>query len=431
MRSLKYAHGWAAYGGQVYGAYHPLQHPHGSSSGSAVAVDLGLAAMAIGTETDGSITLPSHRNSIVGIKPTVGLVSRDLVIPISEKQDTVGPMTGTVRDGAEVLQIIAGEDARDNYTSAIPPGEKDYVAACRYDALNGTRLGVPWNAIEAIMQREEGLQYEFRTFLDALQLMKAAGAEIVDANFTMVEEQLTNDGESVVLNADFLTNLAGYLAQLSSNPHSLKTLHDVQEFTRQHKLEAWPERGDDVWVDALREQGWNNTDPRYWPVYQRNLHLTGPGGLLGALERHDLDAVVMPTSTCRIWAALPGSPIVSVPMGFHPADASPTWYKRGDMVLTGPNVPFGLAFLGKHWDEEGLIGLAYAYEQRTKVRGTVKQWVRPHTELGQQSCSASMEPHTILGVDVLVCSAKGQGASEGSGWFIQLETAHDPEQYNI
>lgn len=382
MRSRYYGHGWSAYGGQCTSAYHALQDPYGSSSGSAVAADLGLAALTIGTETDGSITMPAHRNNLVGIKPTVGLVSRDLVIPISERQDTVGPMAGTVRDAAAVLQILAGEDSRDNYTSTIPPGEKDYLAACDEGALKGARIGVPWNAIHAVLKGAPELRYEFDTFLDALRTMEDAGADIVSANFTMVEETLADDGEDVVLNADFLTNLAEYLSQLSHNPNNVTSLADVQTFTRYHDdREDWPHRDDSIWIETLEKQGWGNTDPRFWPVYQRNLHLSGPGGLLGALERNDLDAVVMPTSVSPKWAAMPGSPIISVPMGYHPADAPVTMRPRGDLVRTGPGVPFGMAFMGKYWSEERLIGLAYGFERRTMVREQGERYLQPRTEL--------------------------------------------------
>lgn len=379
MRSGNISSGWSSYGGQSLAAYHPLQDPSRSSSGSGIAADLGFAFATLGTETDGSIVNPSHRNNIVGIKPTVGLTSRDLVIPISERQDTVGPMAGNVRDAALVLQVIAGEDRNDNYTSAIPD-IPDYVAACDTYAIHGARIGVPRNVIE--LMKTSAAAPEIEAFEAAIELLTNAGAVIVDADFTMAEEAMADPGHGMVLNADFISNVASYLSKLSSNPHQIYTLEDIRAFTHRTPEERWPDYGTEIWDDALDVQGWNNTDPRFWPTYQRNLFLAREGGVLGAIERHELDAVILPTSMASTWAATSGAPIVTVPMGFHPADAEITYHRRGDLVNTGPMVPFGLSFLGKHWTEEALIGLAYGFEQRTTIRGEGRPFVRPSAELG-------------------------------------------------
>ncbi len=147
-RSDNTSNGWSAYGGQTYAAYYPGQDPSGSSSGSGVSSSIGLALAALGTETSGSILSPSDVNNLVGIKPTVGLTSRYLVIPISQHQDTIGPMARSVKDAAYVLQAIAGPDEHDNYTSAIPGPLPDYVAACDYSAFSGARIGVARNVLE-------------------------------------------------------------------------------------------------------------------------------------------------------------------------------------------------------------------------------------------------------------------------------------------
>lgn len=157
FRSTNSSNGWSAHGGQTYAAYYPDQDPSGSSSGSGVASALGLALASLGTETDGSIVSPSDANNLVGIKPTVGLTSRFLVIPISQHQDTVGPMARTVKDAAYLLAAIAGKDTNDNYTSAIPYDPlPDYVAACNFSALAGKRLGVPRNVIEFFSDNTTG-----------------------------------------------------------------------------------------------------------------------------------------------------------------------------------------------------------------------------------------------------------------------------------
>ncbi|KIW07331.1 uncharacterized protein PV09_02181 [Verruconis gallopava] len=381
-RSSNTSNGWSALGGQVYAAYYPKQDPSGSSSGSGVASSIGLAVASLGTETDGSIVSPSSQNNIVGIKPTVGLTSRSLVIPISEHQDTIGPMARTVKDAAYVLQAIAGYDPSDNYTSAIPDSGRlpDYVAACNYSALLGARIGIPRNVIDLLSDNTTGPQTD--AFERAIAVLRAAGATIVDdANFTAAAEFLNSTSETEVLNADFIVNLASYLAALTYNPNKVTSLEEVRQFTQQFPLEDYPDRNTAIWDDALDSQRYNNTDPRFWAAYQRDLYFGGDGGLLGTLESNKLDAVILPTNFASSWAAVIGAPIVTVPMGFYPWDSEVIWNSRGDLVSLGPNVPFGLSFLGAKWSEATLIGLAYAFEQRTMVRNKVRPYIVPNIEL--------------------------------------------------
>ncbi|KAF6835081.1 glutamyl-tRNA amidotransferase subunit a [Colletotrichum plurivorum] len=384
-RSTNSSNGWSAYGGQVYAAYHPQQDPSGSSSGSGVASDLGLALASLGTETDGSIVSPSQRNNLVGIKPTVGLTSRHLVIPISEHQDTIGPMARTVKDAAYILQAIAGVDPKDNYTSAIPNNGTipNYPAACDTYALRGARIGVPRNAIALFSDNTTTTETD--AFEKALGILKSAGATVVDTNFTAAEQLVQSKSEMIVLNADFITNLATYLASLSSNPNNLTSLAAVRNFTRSFPAEGYPDRDTGIWDTALDEQGFNNTDPRFWAALQESEYLGGEGGLLGALARDGLDAVVMPTSFSSTWAAIVGAPIVTVPLGFYPANATVVKNRRGNLVDTGPHVPFGISFLGAKFEEAKLIGLAYAYEQRTQTRSKVRPYIVPNVEIGDHA----------------------------------------------
>ena len=178
-RSLNTSNGWSATGGQTRGGYHAGQDPSGSSSGSGVAASLGLAWAAVGTETAGSILQPSGKNNIVGIKPSVGLTSRYLVIPISEHQDTVGPMARTVRDAALLLGVIAGVDGRDNYTSAIPfDSIPDYVAACDINALQGKRIGISRLLLDFPTIKDD--TYLRAAFNASLDVLREAGAIVVD-----------------------------------------------------------------------------------------------------------------------------------------------------------------------------------------------------------------------------------------------------------
>ncbi|KAK5655081.1 hypothetical protein OQA88_5980 [Cercophora sp. LCS_1] len=388
FRSSNSSSGWSAHGGQVMGSYVENQDPSGSSSGSGVATALGLAAACLGTETDGSILSPSHRNNIVGIKPTVGLTSRDLVIPISEHQDTIGPMARTVKDAAYVLQAIAGQDVNDNYTSAIPdsiPALPDYVAACDADALSGARLGVPSNAIELFLEFFDTAQPEVDAFVAATRTIADAGAVVVQGtNFTNLTEWANSDAETIVLRADFITNLAAYLRQLTTNPNNITSLADVRRFTQTvlPGPEEFPSRDTATWDQALDPvSGFNNSDPRFFPSLQENLFLGGEGGLFGALDRHNLDAIILPTLFASGFAAIVGAPVVTVPLGFYPAGAPVTRNSRGNLVDTAPNIPFGFSFLGRRFDEAKLIGFAYAFEQRHQIRNRVPPLVVPKTEV--------------------------------------------------
>ncbi|QDS68609.1 hypothetical protein FKW77_001195 [Venturia effusa] len=381
-RSFNSSNGWSALGGQVYGAYYPKQDPSGSSSGSGVSSAIGLAAACLGTETDGSIVSPSENSNLVGIKPTVGLTSRNLVIPISEHQDTIGPMARTVKDAAYILQAIAGVDVYDNYTSAIPNNGviPDYVAACNISAFSGARIGVPRNVLSLFSDNTTGPLLD--AFDKAIGTMQVAGATIVDnTNFTAAEALLNSPIETFILNADFISNLASYLSLLTYNPNNVTSLADVWNFTHADLLEAWPERDTGIWDQALFIQGWNNTDPRFWDAYQLGQYYGGVGGLFGAISNYSLDAVILPTSFASRWAAVVGAPIVTVPLGFYPDGTPVTMNRRGDLVALAPRIPFGLSFLGARFTETKLIGFGYAFEQRTMVRNMVEPYIVPNIEL--------------------------------------------------
>ncbi|KAM4058943.1 amidase [Hirsutella rhossiliensis] len=359
--------------------------PQGSSSGSAVATDLGLAWAAIGTETVGSILAPSHRSGIVGIKPTVGLTSRDLVIPISERQDSVGSMARTVRDAAYILQAIAGSDPRDTYTSAIP-NVPNYLDALNGKGLKRARIGVPWNAINLTIEGSEAkLSPELDAFKKALEVLTEAGATVVETDFSMAQEILLAPQHTRY--ADFPANLAAYLAELTSSPSNVHTLADVREWTRNSPLEEYPDRNTRIWdhiLDAKKPR--SNTSKGFLKWHQKSLKLAGPGGLLGALDRDDLNAVVMPTISAPFWASTIGAPGITVPMGNYLETAPVYRDAPRKLVDTGPSVPFGLTFLGRQWSEAQLIGLAYDFEQRTRVRGRVRPKVVPSAELNTAVC---------------------------------------------
>jgi amidase len=381
FRSSNSSNGWSAYGGQTYGAYFPGQDPSGSSSGSGVASSLGLALASLGTETSGSILSPCDVNNLACVKPSVGLTSRALVVPISEHQDTVGPMARTIKDAAYLLAAIAGKDPNDNYTSAIPfDAIPDYVGACDFGALKGKRLGVPRNVIE--------VSNETRPIVDAfnaaIKLMEAAGATVVDnTNFTGYLALATGNTSDIVLGADFYTDLyKEYLSKLTTNPTGVESVADIRNFTQRTPIEDYPDRDTAVWDAIVNEtNNYGNTDPRFWAAYQLGLYLAGPLGLTGALKNYSLDALILPTTFAPFVPAVLGTPVVTVPLGAAPPNTPVVKNDRGDLNATGPNLPFGLSFLAEKFSEAKLIGLAYAYEQRTMVRTKVEPYIQPTTEL--------------------------------------------------
>ncbi|KAL8803436.1 MAG: hypothetical protein Q9200_006216 [Gallowayella weberi] len=381
FRSFNSTNGWSAYGGQTIGAYYPQQDPSGSSSGSAVASSIGLALATLGSETSGSILSPSEVNNLVGIKPTVGLTSRALVIPISERQDTVGPMARTVKDAAYLLQAIAGKDQNDNYTLAQPfQSPPDYVGACNYSSFRGKRIGIPRN----IITPGAGDEPVLAAFEKAIQTIGRAGATVVDnVNITAfaLDRYLNSNASLIVLEADFLSDLPkNYLSQLATNPNNVQDLAGIRNFTQRFPPEDYPDRDTAIFDGAL-DLGFDNTSPEFWALYQENVEIAGRQGILGVLTNYSLDALILPTEFSPGLPALVGTPVVTVPLGSFPANTTVVRNRRGTLVERGPNVPFGLSFIGPAWSEASLIGYAYAFEQRTMVRTQVLPYLVPQTEL--------------------------------------------------
>ncbi|KAJ6440092.1 amidase [Purpureocillium lavendulum] len=213
VRGTNIPNGWSAHGGQTVGAYYPGQDPLGSSSGSAVAASLGLTWAALGTETAGSIISASYVANVVGIRPSVGLTSRYLVIPISERLDTVGPMARTVKDAAYLLSAIAGKDTKDAYTKEIPFDKvPNYVASCKDSGLSGRRLGVPRSQFKNKASSPAMVEFD-----RALKTIRDAGAEVIDVELSganYLNEHAPN-AFADVLGDDFFTNLPDYLSKLT------------------------------------------------------------------------------------------------------------------------------------------------------------------------------------------------------------------------
>jgi amidase len=362
FRSTKSTSGWSGRGGQVKNPYVLDRNPCGSSSGTGAAIAANLAAIGVGTETDGSIVCPSSVSGLVGIKPTVGLVSRSGIIPISHSQDTAGPMTRTVADAAVLLTAMTGVDPRDAATKRSPAVAKaserqtDYSAALDADALKGARIGVA-------RKRYFGYSPSTDRVIDAaLAAMKQRGATIVDPADIPTAGKL-DDCEIVVLTYEFKADLNAYLGALSPSAkvHSLEELIAFNEREREREM---PYFGQELLVNAQKK------GPLTAPAYTRALATCRSNartlGIDAVMTRLKLDALVAPTGSPS-WptdlingdhflgasstpAAVAGYPSITVPAG----------EVRG--------LPVGLAFIGRPWTEAKLIALAYAFEQATHHR---------------------------------------------------------------
>jgi amidase len=355
MRSSASISGWSAVGGQTLNPYALDRNPCGSSSGSAAAVAAGLTEAAIGTETDGSITCPASLNGIVGLKPTVGLVSRTHIVPISHSQDTAGPMAKDVRTAARVLQAIAGSDPSDPATAAADAHRSDYLAALRPDALRGVRIGVlrfvgPWSAeVDAL-------------FAQALTVLRAQGATLVDIS-TMKDRDKIGPAELTVLLTELKADMNAYLRDVPGHAGP-RTLADLIAFNKSHPREL-ALFGQDSFEKAEHTTGL--ADPTYLAARALSLRLAGHDGIDAMLAANHVSALIAPTMP-PAWKidAVNGDQIG----GGGPADLAAV---AGYPHLTVPmgavqGLPVGLSFIGPAWSEATLLGLGYAYEQAAHVR---------------------------------------------------------------
>ncbi|KAK8006967.1 hypothetical protein PG989_000957 [Apiospora arundinis] len=405
--------GWSARGGQTYGAYVRGQTACGSSSGSGVAAGLGLAAATLGTETAGSITCPASFGNAVGVKPTVGLTSRFGVVPITPRQDTVGPLAQSVADAAVVLEVIAGRDVeRDNYTEAqpwaVPP---KYTEALNASALRGKRIGVLWydGGIGIGMGGYWANKKQIRRLFDAaLDDLREAGAELVDVPVRNGDR--TSDGvlyvpmrnESDYIHPDLKEALARYYDNLEDVEGDDEFSGKQAPVIRTHTqllacLRTEPrERGGEYSFESIATIAEENAPLKpaggieAWETYVNVSTATG-SLLWNPLRGQHLDGLVMYMDLAIVLTAAPGMPIVTVPIGGLGDDAHTVYTTdekgREDLLpklITGaPGMPQGLSFVGERWSEMDLIGFAYAYEQASQRRRTLTPWVRMENDLEQ------------------------------------------------
>lgn len=324
-RSLSMPQGWSARGGQGYGAYFELQNPYGSSTGSAVATSLGLALASLGTETTTSLIGPAHVANCVAIKPTVGLTSQHLVIPLSSHQDSVGPIARTVKDAAYLLSAIAGPDQHDSYTSEIPfTRVPDYAGACQMTGLHGKRIGIVLNPSEFadVADHDPSTLASFAAFNESLSVLRAAGAELVEGiSLPGLSSSDLTLMQMVIILADFRADLPKYLAQLRPNPNKIRTLKDVFSFIKRSRREK-PDLDDAGLLGWAVEEAPEVESPEFLGNWTTARQQAGEGGIVGALSQHSLDAIVMPSMYAAMAAEIPGTPVVILPLGEVP-DNSP------------------------------------------------------------------------------------------------------------
>ena len=357
FRSTHSTSGWSGRGGQTKNPYALDRNTSGSSSGSGASIAANLAAVAVGTETDGSIVSPSNVNGLVGIKPTLGLLSRSGIVPIAHSQDTAGPMTRTVADAAALLGAMAGADADDPATRKSTAA--DYTASLDPHGLKGARLGVVRNKYFGYSPAAD------RIAEAAIAEMKKQGATIVDpANIVTLGK--FDDGEFEVLLYEFKADLNKYLTWLgaASPVHSLK---DVIDFNDAHKDQEMPYFGQEIMTMA--EKKGPLTSAKYTAALARNRQMARALGIDATMRKYSLDALVAPTGG-PAWLtdlangdssfANASAPSTVTSVAGYPHITVPAGYARG--------LPVGISFFGRAWSEATLIKLAYAYEQATKHR---------------------------------------------------------------
>ncbi len=356
IRSTHSTSGWSARGGLTKNPYALDRNTSGSSSGSGAALSANLCAVAIGTETDGSVVSPSSLNGVVGIKPTVGLVSRTGIIPISHSQDTAGPMARTVKDAAILLGAMAGIDPEDDATrDKERVAYSDYTKFLSDDGLKGTRIGIVRKYFGFLPSVDKIME-------SSLEILRKNGAVLIDP----VEiESLGkfDDSELTVLLYELKADMKAYLDR-RGNDKSIHTLKDIIEFNKKHESDEMPYFKQELFLQA--EEKGPLTDDEYIEALVKNHRLTRDEGIDLVMDKYNLDALVAPTDSpawmtdlvdgdhflggCSSLAAVAGYPHITVPAGF----------------VFG--LPIGISFFGRAWSESELLNIAYGFEQVSKAR---------------------------------------------------------------
>ena len=358
MRSSRSTSGWSGRGGQTKNPYALDRNCSGSSSGSGAAVAASSAAVAVGSETDGSIVSPSSLCGLVGLKPTLGLISRDGIVPISHSQDTAGPMTRTVTDAAILLTALAGEDSRDAATAGTKQHATDYTKFLDKNGLKGARIGVVRNAMSSNMRQQ--------AIVDAaLDVLKQQGAVLIDVEVPNMDKY--GNTETDVLLYELKADLNSYLAEFGKGS-AATSLAAVIEFNQKNRAKEMPYFDQELMVKA-QEKG-DLSSPEYLAALKNNHQYSRTEGIDQVMKEHQLDALFAST----------GGPafITDYVNGDHTIDgfSSPAAV-AGYPHITVPaglfaGLPVGVSFVAGAYAEGTIIKLAYAYEQASKKRSAPK-----------------------------------------------------------
>ena len=356
FRSSHSSSGWSGRGGQTKNPYVLDRNPCGSSSGTGAAVSANLSAIGIGTETDGSVVCPANANSLVGIKPTLGLISRAGIIPIAHSQDTAGPMCRTVTDAAILLGALTGIDSRDDVTKAsVGKSFADYAKFLDANGLKGARIGVHRKGFGF----NDGVD---KLLGDCIDIMKRRGATIIDPADIPTQGKF-DDSELEVLLYEFKADLNSYLASLGPRA-PVKSLKEIIDFNEQYRDREMPYFGQDLFIKAQAKGPL--TDKAYRNALAKDQRMSRKEGIDFVMDKNKLDALIAPTggpAWTTDWvngdhftggystaSAVAGYPHITVPAGY----------------VFG--LPVGISFFGRAWSEPTLIKFAYAFEQATKAR---------------------------------------------------------------
>jgi amidase len=368
FRSSHSSSGWSGRGGQTKNPYVLDRNPCGSSSGTGAAIAANLTAIGVGTETDGSVVCPSNANSLVGIKPTLGLISRAGIIPIAHSQDTAGPMCRTVRDAAILLGALAGVDARDEATNvSARKSSSDYTRFLDPVGLKGARIGVQRksfgfnDAVDKVMN-------------ECIAVIKRSGATVIDPADIPTQGKF-DDTELEVLLYEFKADLNKYLASLGPGA-PVKSLKDIIDFNEKNRDRELPYFGQDIMIKAQAKGPL--TEKKYRDALAKNHLMSRTQGIDAVMVKNKLDAIIAPTG---------GPPW---PTDLANGDHFTGGYSTASAVAGYPHItvpagyvfgmPVGISFFGRAWSEPTLIKFAYAFEQTTKARRPPK--FLPTAQLG-------------------------------------------------
>src|SRR5256884_301704 len=356
FRSSHSTSGWSGRGGQTKNPYVLDRNPCGSSSGTGAAVAANLCAVGVGTETDGSVVCPSNANSLVGIKPTLGLISRAGIVPIAHNQDTAGPMCRTVTDAAIMLGVLTGIDARDNATKdSAGKSFEDYKKFLDANGLKGARIGV----------HRKGFGFNDavdKLMTDCIDIIKRRGATVIDPADIPTQGKF-DDSELEVLLYEFKADLNTYLASLGPRA-PVKSLKEIIDFNEQYKDREMPYFGQDLFTKAQAKGPL--TDKTYRDALAKNHRMSRKEGIDFVMDKNKLDALITPTGV-PAWTTdwingdhIAGGYSTASAVAGYPHITLPAGFVRG--------LPVGRRFFGRAWSEPTLIKLAFAFEQATKAR---------------------------------------------------------------